>query len=122
MYKIKKKFHFSAAHHLTDLPPTHQCSRHHGHNYIVEVELVSDDLNKQGFIVDYGDLQPLKDYIDNNLDHRDLNEVLDFQTSAENLAKYLYDFCKKLWKQTHSVAVSETSKTWATYGEIKNDI
>ncbi len=122
MYKIKKQFQFSAGHHLEGLPLNHQCSRPHGHNYIVEITLKSNKLNKVGFVVDYGDLKPLKDYIDNTLDHRNLNNVLNFQTSAENLAKHLFDFCKKLWPQTFSVAVSETPKTWAIYMENNSEI
>lgn len=120
MYTITKEFHFSAAHRLYGLPEGHQCGREHGHNFIVEVELQSDELNDVGFIVDYGDLAPLKRYIDTTLDHRHLNEVLGpalpgGQTSAENIAKHLFDWCKVLWPQVSAVRVSETPKTWAEY-------
>ena len=52
MYEITKEFKFSAGHFLYNLPETHQCSRQHGHNYLVEVCLRSDRLNEVGFIVD----------------------------------------------------------------------
>lgn len=117
MYTISKEFHFSAAHQLNGLPDNHQCSRLHGHNYIVVVELQCNQLNDVGFVVDYGNLSPLKTYIDNILDHRNLNDVLPFQTSAENLAKHFYEFCKEHWDETSSVKVSETPKTWAIYHE-----
>ena len=115
MYIITKQFHFSASHQLYNLPDGHACSKLHGHNYIVEVELQSEELDERGFVIDYGELKPLADYINNALDHRHLNEVLDFQTSAENIAKHLYDFCKSIWIETTSIRVSETPKTWAEY-------
>ena len=114
-YAITKEFTFAAAHHLEGLPDTHQCSRPHGHNYTVKVELQAPILNEVGFVVDYGDLKPLKDYIDQTLDHRDLNEVFSFQTSAENLAHHFYEWCHDRWPQVVAVHVSETEKTWAVY-------
>lgn len=117
MYIITKEFHFSASHQLEGLPAEHQCARLHGHNYIVQVVLQSESLNDVGFVVDYGDLKPLKRYLEDCLDHRHLNDVLPFQTSAENLAKHLYDWCKKQWRETVAVRVSETPRTWAEYHE-----
>jgi 6-pyruvoyltetrahydropterin/6-carboxytetrahydropterin synthase len=117
MFTIKKEFHFSASHQLEILPDDHQCARLHGHNYIVEVVLRSEELNEYGFVVDYGDLKPLKRYIDNTLDHRHLNDIFDFHTSAENIARHLYYWCKARWSQTYMVRVSETPKTWAEYCE-----
>ena len=121
-YTITKQFAFSAAHQLHGLPATHQCARLHGHNYVVEVVLSGSQLDQRGFVVDYGDLSPLKTYIDQDLDHRNLNEVLggvlpDGQTTAENIARHLYDWCKYRWPQTVAVRVSETPKTWAEYRE-----
>jgi 6-pyruvoyltetrahydropterin/6-carboxytetrahydropterin synthase len=115
MYKITKRFEFSASHQLYNLPPDHKCSRLHGHNYQVEVVLQSPKLDESGFVIDYGDLKPLKEFIDSTLDHRHLNDVLPFQTSAENIAKFLYDWCKGRWPYTVAVRVSETPKTWAEY-------
>ena len=117
MFTITKEFHFSASHQLDKLPDDHQCARLHGHNYIVQVSLRSHQLNEYGFVVDYGELKPLKQYIDSTLDHRHLNDVLDFHTSAENLAKHLYHWCKEQWSETYAVRVSETPKTWAEYCE-----
>lgn len=117
MYTISKQFSFDASHQLTGLPEGHKCTRLHGHTYRVEVVLQSETLNEVGFVVDYGDLKPLKDYIDHRLDHRHLNDVFSFQTSAENIARHLYDFCKQHWPQTAKIRVSETPKTWAEYSE-----
>jgi len=117
MFIITKQFNFSASHVLASLPETHQCARLHGHNYIIELVLQADVLNEHGFVVDYLDLSPFKTYIDNELDHRHLNDVFSFQTSAENIARHLYLWAKKRWSQVTAVRVSETPKTWAEYRE-----
>ncbi|KAB0572130.1 6-carboxytetrahydropterin synthase QueD [Brucella pituitosa] len=116
MFRITKEFHFSASHQLTELPADHQCARLHGHNYTVEVELSSADLNEHGFVRDYHELAPLKRYIDDELDHRHLNDVLGHNcVTAEFLARHLYDWCQTRWQEVTAVRVSETPKTWAEY-------
>ena len=115
MYTISKEFAFEAAHHLPDLPDGHKCRNPHGHSYRVIIELRLPGLNEYGFVVDYGELSQLKDYLDRELDHHDLNEVFSFQTTAENIAHHLYDYCKNIWPATYRVGVSETAKTWAWY-------
>ena len=117
MFTITKQFHFSAAHSLEGLPTTHPCSRLHGHNYIVEVELQAAALDAVGFVRDYGELNKMKAHIDAHLDHKNLNDVLDIQTSAENIAKHLFDVGRKYWPELTAVRVSETPKTWAEYRE-----
>ncbi|MEQ9676304.1 MAG: 6-carboxytetrahydropterin synthase QueD [Roseovarius indicus] len=116
MYRITKEFAFSASHQLKGLPSDHQCARLHGHNYVVVVELASAELNVHGFVRDYHELGPLKRYIDDELDHRHLNDVLgDDMVTAERLAKHMYDWCADRWPETAAVKVSETPKTWAEY-------
>lgn len=117
MYTISKQFTFSASHQLEGLAENHPCSRLHGHNYIVEVILRSQELDETGFVVDYNKLYPLSDFIVNTLDHQHLNDIFPFQTSAENIARYLYHWAKKHWPEITAVKVSETPKTWATYEE-----
>ncbi len=121
MFEVRKRFQFSASHQLTGLPPDHQCGRLHGHNYEVEIVLQSPVLNEHGFVVDYGELLPFKQILDKLLDHQHLNDVLDFQPSAENLAKWLYDHAKDAWLQTVAVCVSETPATWAVYRKPLTD-
>lgn len=115
MFRITKEFHFSASHRLAHLPADHQCARLHGHNYIVQVELAAANLNADGFVRDYRELRPLKDYLDAVFDHRHLNDVLDAPSTAEHLARHFYDWCKARWPETAAVRVSETPKTWAEY-------
>jgi 6-pyruvoyltetrahydropterin/6-carboxytetrahydropterin synthase len=117
MYTITKEFAFEASHRLLDMPEGHKCGRMHGHSYRVVVVLGSEVLDKYGFVIDYGDLDPLKQYIDKSLDHRHLNDVLDMrQPTAEKIAEHLFDFCAALWNEkVLEVRVSETAKTWAIY-------
>lgn len=116
MYRIAKEYHFSASHQLLHLAEDHPCARMHGHNYIVEVELQSKTLNKDGFVRDYHELSSLKDYIDEKFDHRHLNDVLgDNHVTAELIAKHFYDWCKEKWPEVTAVRVKETPKSIAEY-------
>lgn len=116
MYKISKEFSFSAAHSLFGLPDDHPCSRLHGHNYVVTVHLRAKELNPQGFVRDYNELRMVKSYIDGILDHRNLNDILaPLNSSAENIAKMIYDRFKSQLPELYAVEVSETPKTSAIY-------
>lgn len=116
MYTIAKEYHFSASHILHGLSGDHPCSRLHGHNYIIEVELQSKTLNDTGFVRDYCELDALKKYIDETIDHRHLNDVLgENNTTAECIAKHFYEWCKARWPEVSAVRVKETPKTMAEY-------
>lgn len=114
-YTISKEFHFSASHQLDGLPDDHQCARLHGHNYVVVLRLASHQLNPVGFVLDYGDLAPFKKYVDDALDHRHLNDLLPFNPTAENLARWLFDVAASWGWPVDGVGVSETPKTWAWF-------
>lgn len=119
MYSISKEFHFSASHQLDGLPAEHQCARLHGHNYIVKVAIKNGELDDVGFILDFGDLATIKHYIDEQLDHRHLNDVLDFNSTAENMAHHLHNTVRELLTlpggSQVTVSISETPKTWAHF-------
>ena len=118
---ISKEFGFSASHVLEGLPPDHKCRRLHGHSYRVRVELTGD-VDQVGFIMDYGELDWVRDLIASRLDHRHLNDVLDVNPTAENIASWLTgEIAAWLERRPErervrslSVAVSETLVTWAT--------
>ncbi|MGR9073195.1 MAG: 6-carboxytetrahydropterin synthase QueD [Gammaproteobacteria bacterium] len=115
MYTISKKFNFSASHVIEGLPEQHPCSRLHGHNYTVELKLLSETLNQVGFVVDYNELSAFKKIIDDELDHRHLNDIVPGPATAENIAKYLYDRAKAIWPEVCAVSISETPNTWAEF-------
>lgn len=115
MYKISKEFAFSASHILEGLADNHPCSRLHGHNYVVTVHLKAKKLNAIGFVKDYRELDEVKRYIDDKLDHRHLNDIFSFNPTAENMAKFLYDIFSESIPEIYAVEVSETPKTTAIY-------
>jgi len=120
MHTISKEFSFSASHTLEHLPEDHPCSKLHGHNYVIVVEFTNQYLNKVGFVIDYRDLQPIKDYIDTKLDHSHLNDVFSFNPTAELMAKYLFYVFRDLFQtpmryRLNAVIVKETPKTTAKF-------
>lgn len=119
-YTIAKTFTFDASHALDDLPDGHQCKRLHGHTYRVEVILAGDVLHGPGFVVDYGDLDDIKQDIRDHLDHRHLGGagypgVFPFPPTAERLAAALFERWVAWHPQLVAIRVSETPATWAEY-------
>ncbi len=132
MFAIAKTFRFSAAHHLPDLPEGHKCRTPHGHNYSVTLVVAADHLDDYGFVIDYGDLAPFRDFLDRVLDHGDLNDPdtaagnwwanlsggpAAGQPSAERLAFHLFHAAQILLEGVgiHTVVVQETPNTLAAY-------
>jgi 6-pyruvoyltetrahydropterin/6-carboxytetrahydropterin synthase len=116
VFRITKRFSFSASHQLFGLAEDHPCARLHGHNYEVEVVLESDKLSDVGFVRDYRELDGFKAYIDANLDHQHLNRVLTgMNPTAENIAERLFYIAREHAPETVAVRVSETPKTWAEF-------
>lgn len=87
MYYIKKRLEISAAHRLA-LSYESKCEQLHGHNWIVTVECRSEELNPDGMVVDF---THVKRTIIDKLDHAVLNDILPFNPTAENLARWICD-------------------------------
>lgn len=120
VYRIAKQFTFDAAHVLADLPAGHKCARLHGHTWTVEAELSGSGLAPPGFVADFGDLAPLRRYIDEHFDHRHLNEVLDVPPTSENLARHFFTWCAGHLElppgaRVTAARVSESPRAWAEY-------
>lgn len=81
-------FTFAAAHQLDGLPDGHKARRVHGHTWTVEVVLADATLRGPGFVADYAELKPVGEYLKRTLDHRDLSELFDFQTTTDLLAQH----------------------------------
>jgi len=108
MYEIKKTFEISAAHWL-ELDYESKCKNLHGHNWVVTVYLRSEELNQYGMIMDFTEI---KQKISGRLDHKILNEVLPFNPTAENIAKYIYDMLAPF---SYRVDVTESENNMASY-------
>ena len=117
MFEISKEFGFEAAHRLDGLEEGHPCSQLHGHSYKVIVVLQSVTIDEVGFVKDYRSLDVIKDWIDTTLDHKNLNEAVTFNPTAEGLAYALYNEFAQMLTDSYlvSVTVKETEKTSATY-------
>jgi len=96
----------------------------HGHNYEVEIEIDTTSVDSVGFVLDYRSLDGLKDILDKKFDHQCLNDVVDFNPTAENLARWIWDLVHDaldmILRDKHDayglvIYVSETPKTWASY-------
>lgn len=114
MFTISKEFHCSSSHVLNGLGQSHPCGKVHGHNYVIRVFLRSEKLNDVGFVRDYRALGIIKEFIDENLDHTNLNELI-YQPTAEIIAKMIYDRFKDPIPELFAVEISETPKTNARY-------
>jgi len=113
MYRIAKKFQFSAAHSLKP-PYSGKCELMHGHNYTVEVRLKCEILTPEGMVMDFAHLAPLKTYIAQKMDHGCLNHLLE-QTTVEHIARHLFDWCKDRGWFVEKVRVWETDGCWGEY-------
>ncbi len=85
---ITKKFEFEAAHKLPDHPG--KCKNLHGHSYKLEVTVLSDKLNEQGMVMDFGDLKVIvNEHVINILDHSYLNNFFPVPT-AEIIIEWIW--------------------------------
>lgn len=111
MYTVKKTIEVSASHSLK-LSYESKCEHLHGHNWVITVWCRSEELNEDGMVVDFSHI---KRTVKDRLDHKNLDEVLPFNTTAENLAKWVCDqvpYCYKVMVQE-----SENNVAWYEKGE-----
>lgn len=126
MYTVTKTFRFEAAHFL----PKHsgKCREMHGHSYKVELSVMADALintdSSDGMVVDFGILSDIWRQLEQNLDHKLLNDYTKvegnrYPPTAEWLAYLIFQKCAKLLHpqlRLRSVTVWETPDSKATYG------
>jgi 6-pyruvoyl-tetrahydropterin synthase len=109
MYYIQKTLDVSASHHLT-LTYESKCTRVHGHNWKITVFCKARELDENGMVADFAHI---KELIQDKLDHRELNEVLSFNPTAENIAHWIVDLIPTCYK----ASVQETEGNIAIYEE-----
>lgn len=107
MYTVIKRMEVSAAHSLK-LSYRSKCENLHGHNWIITVYCRSARLNSEGMVVDF---TRIKEVVMEKLDHQNLNEVLPFNPTAENIARWV---CKQI-PQCYKVEVQESEGNIVIY-------
>ena len=122
MYELMIEETFSAAHQLRS--PKGKEGKIHGHNWKIQLFIVSKDLDGQGISVEFGELKKELRTILEPLDKSFINEVFPFteiNPTSENLSRWLYDtLSKRLDKddlEVSRIVVSEENSVSATFFE-----
>lgn len=110
MWRIRVTRGFSAAHSLKGQGG--KCEEVHGHNYRVEVAIGARRLRGVGMVADFVEVRRRLDSI--LPDHRMLNEIYDFNPTAENLARRFYEDMVQFYP-VQSVTVWESEGCCAEY-------
>ena len=107
MYTVIKRLEVSAAHSL-NLSYSSKCENLHGHNWVITVYCGSAERNADGMVVDFIHINKA---VKEKLDHQNLNEVLPFNTTAENIARWVCEQVPHCFK----VEVQESESNTAIY-------
>mgnify|MGYP003494735634 FL=1 len=110
-FKLWKDFAFESAHKLNKVPVGHKCGRMHGHSYRVRIHCEGILDPDRDWVVDYGKISEVTMPLIEKLDHTILNDHLDFETTAENLAWWFMQTLKDKLPPLSGVEIFETPTT-----------
>ena len=134
MYEVERYHDISCGHRVHGHES--KCAHLHGHNYRIffTVQQDNNQLDLIGRVIDFSVIKSrLCEWLETWWDHKmliwvddpHLDDLLDidpdgvvpveFNPTAENMARHFHDWCKARWPETAAVRVSETPKTWAEY-------
>jgi 6-pyruvoyltetrahydropterin/6-carboxytetrahydropterin synthase len=121
-YTMKILTDFAAAHFLRGYEG--ECSRLHGHNWKVEVQVTTTTLDDVGMGMDFKVIKTATRELIGKLDHRNLNDIPPFDTlnpTAENISAYLYRELSGTLNtediKVSTVTLWETDRACVTYTE-----
>lgn len=107
MYYVSKRMEIAGAHRL-NLSYESKCQNLHGHNWIMIVHCRAKELNADGMVCDF---KHIKNRIHGYLDHGNLNELLSFNPTAENIARWIVEQIPECYK----ASIQESEGNIATY-------
>jgi 6-pyruvoyltetrahydropterin/6-carboxytetrahydropterin synthase len=131
MYRIAREISFCYGHRL--LQYDGKCRYLHGHNGKAVIVLEADQLDALGMVVDFARLKrAVGDWIDEALDHKMLLHrddpvlaylraqgepvfAMDFNPTAENIARLIYDYTAAQGFPVAEVQLWETDTCQASY-------
>jgi 6-pyruvoyltetrahydropterin/6-carboxytetrahydropterin synthase len=113
---LSKSIRFEAAHWLPTFPEGHKCRRMHGHSFVVDVVVEGEADPEAGYLMDFGEVKAACQPIEDQLDHRLLNEIEGLENpTAEMLARWIYERIKPRLPLLSKVRVHETCNTAVEY-------
>ena len=125
LYTLKIVTDFAAAHTLKDYPGA--CSRMHGHNWKVEVEVQATRLDDVGMGIDFKLIKQATRKVTDELDHYYLNDIPPFDRvnpTAENIASYIYQAVSELINndrvKVSAVTLWETERACVRYEQLSD--
>jgi 6-pyruvoyltetrahydropterin/6-carboxytetrahydropterin synthase len=118
--EIFKEFTIEAAHWLPNVPAGHKCGRLHGHSFHIEIYASGPLDSHLGWVADFAEIKAAFKAIEDQLDHRCLNEVVGLENpTSENLARWLWQRLQPGLPALSRVVVRETCTSGCTYtGEL----
>ena len=132
---VSRKAHFNAAHRLYNSKWSEdknnqvfgKCNNpnFHGHNYELIVSVTGPVNSETGYVIDMALLkQIIKQEVENNLDHKNLNlDVKEFESvnpTAENICIYIYNNIKTRLDSNLDLEITlyETPRNFVKYSGI----
>lgn len=114
--ELTKEFRFEAAHSLPCVAPGHKCGRLHGHSFRVEVTVRGAVDPRTGWLMDFAELKEKFRPLEDQLDHRLLNEVEGLENStSENIARWIWVRLKREVPALFEITVHETCTSRCVY-------
>ena len=130
-FAVGREIHFSYGHRL--LHHKGKCARLHGHNGRMRIEMTAAQLDGQGMVIDFYEIQKsIGEWIDKTLDHRmilwesdplaatlqkagEAVVLMKENPTAEALARWIFEEARKMKLPVARVTLWETENSYASY-------